>query len=209
VAELFPKARRILDFFHVAEHLWAVAHARFGEGTTAAQHWMKAKLEQLKQGGWARVCRALKQLRLTGAAAQIRDQTVGYLARHATPLAYDEYQAAGFPIGSGAIEGTCKHLVTSRCKQAGMRWSLEGLDALLLAALPGPQRTTGDLAPAAKTQTGLGERRRFSTLTSYTHQSRQILEIAPELIKFLAGAGDDDAFLNANPAELGHGFAAL
>jgi 6-phosphofructokinase len=131
VAELFPHARRILDFFHVAEHLWEVAHARFGEGTAAAQRWMDAKLGQLKQGGWAQVCRALKQLRLTGAAAHTRDQTLGYLKRHATQLAYDEYQAAGLPIGSGAIEGTCKHLVTSRCKQAGMRWSTAGLDALL------------------------------------------------------------------------------
>lgn len=131
VAELFPQARRILDFFHVAEHLWEVAHARFGEGTAAAKHWMKAKLEQLKQGGWARVCRSLKQLRLTGAAAQTRAQTVGYLERHATQLAYDKYQAVGLPIGSGAIEGACKHLVTSRCKQAGMRWSTAGLDALL------------------------------------------------------------------------------
>lgn len=131
VAELFPQARRILDFFHVAEHLWEVARARFGEGTSAAKRWMGAKLEQLKQGGWARVCRALKQLRLAGAAAQTRDQTVGYLERHATQLAYDKYQAAGLPIGSGAIEGTCKHLVTSRCKQAGMRWSTAGLDALL------------------------------------------------------------------------------
>lgn len=131
VAELFPQALRILDFFHVAEHLWEVAHARFGEGTAAAKNWMKTKLEQLKAGGWTRVYRALKQLRLTGAAAQTRDQTVGYLKRHATQLAYDKYQAADLPIGSGAIEGTCKHLVTSRCKQAGMRWSTAGLDALL------------------------------------------------------------------------------
>lgn len=131
VAELFPQARRILDFFHVAEHLWEVAHARFGEGTAEAKRWMDAKLAQLKQGGWKQVCRGLKQLRLTGAAAQIRDQTVGYLKRHATQLAYDKYQAAGLPIGSGAIEGTCKHLVTSRFKQAGMRWSTAGLDALL------------------------------------------------------------------------------
>lgn len=131
VAELFPRARRILDFFHVAEHLWEVAHARFGEGTAAAKKWMKTKLEQLKQGDWARVCRALKQLRLTGAAAQTRDQTAGCLERHATQLAYETYQADGLPIGSGAIEGTCKHLVTSRCKQAGMRWSTAGLDALL------------------------------------------------------------------------------
>lgn len=131
VAELFPHACRILDFFHVAEHLWEVARARFGEGTKAAQNWMTTKLAQLKQGGWSKVCRALNQLRVTGAAAATRAQTVGYLQRHGTQLAYDQYQAAGLPIGSGAIEGTCKHLVASRCKQAGMRWSTAGLDALL------------------------------------------------------------------------------
>jgi hypothetical protein len=131
VAELFPRARRILDFFHVAEHLWEVAHARFGEGAQAAKTWMTAKLAQLKQGRWAAVCRALNQLRLSSVAAQKRDETVGYLRRHSTQLAYDRYQAEGLPIGSGAIEGTCKYLVASRCKQAGMRWSTAGLDALL------------------------------------------------------------------------------
>lgn len=131
VAELFPHARRLLDFFHVAEHLWEVAHARFGEGAQAAKSWMTAKLEQLKQGDWTKVCRALNQLRVTGAAATTRDQTVGYLQRHGAQLAYDKYLADGLPIGSGAIEGTCKHLVASRCKQAGMRWSTPGLDALL------------------------------------------------------------------------------
>lgn len=131
VAELFPHARRILDFFHVAEYVWKVAHARFGEGSAAAKKWMKTKLEQLKQGRWGLVCRALNQLRLTGAAATTRDETVRYLRRHRAQLAYDEYQADGLPIGSGAIEGTCKHLVTTRCKQAGMRWTTAGLDALL------------------------------------------------------------------------------
>lgn len=131
VAELFPHATRLLDFFHVAEYVWQVAHARFGEGTRAGRVWAEAKLEQLKQGRWAQVCRALKQLRLTGTAAATRDETVGYLRRHSAQLAYDQYRAAGWPIGSGAIEGTCKHLVAARCKQAGMRWSTTGLDAML------------------------------------------------------------------------------
>ena len=52
------------------------------------------------------------------------------LAFHVAQLAYDKYLADGLPIGSGAIEGACKHLVASRCKQAGMRWSTPGLDAL-------------------------------------------------------------------------------
>ncbi|MFL6214567.1 MAG: hypothetical protein ACJ74J_11835, partial [Blastocatellia bacterium] len=46
-------------------------------------------------------------------------------------MRYGEYQAAGLPIGSGAVESTCKQMVTARCKQAGMRWSEAGADAML------------------------------------------------------------------------------
>jgi hypothetical protein len=102
-----------------------------GEGTPAARVWTEAKLEQLKQGRWPQVCRALNQLRLTGAAAATRDETVRHLRQHSAQLAYDEYRVADLLMGSGAIKGTCKHLVAARRNQAGMRWSAAGMDALL------------------------------------------------------------------------------
>ena len=43
----------------------------------------------------------------------------------------DEYLAAGWPIGTGVIEGACRHLVKDRCELSGMRWSKEGAEALL------------------------------------------------------------------------------
>lgn len=41
-------------------------------------------------------------------------------------MRYDEYLAAGHPIGSGAAEGACCHLVKDRMERSGMRWSLRG-----------------------------------------------------------------------------------
>jgi len=37
----------------------------------------------------------------------------------------------GYQIGSGVIESACKYVVAERCKQAGMRWSKPGINAIL------------------------------------------------------------------------------
>jgi hypothetical protein len=36
-----------------------------------------------------------------------------------------------YPIGSGVVEGTCRHLVKDRMEQAGMRWRIAGAQATL------------------------------------------------------------------------------
>ena len=44
---------------------------------------------------------------------------------------YDEYLAAGYPIASGVIEGACRHVVKDRMERSGMRWTVEGAQAML------------------------------------------------------------------------------
>ncbi len=46
-------------------------------------------------------------------------------------MKYDAYLAAGYPIGSGAVEGACRHLVKDRLERAGMRWHPDGAQAML------------------------------------------------------------------------------
>ena len=41
------------------------------------------------------------------------------------------YLAQGFPICSGVIEGTCRHLINERMDRTGARWSLRGAEAVL------------------------------------------------------------------------------
>lgn len=131
-AWLFPKALRILDFYHASERLWAVANLRWGEATRAAQRWAQEKLSQLKRGQVRQVLAALRQLKLSSEEGQrVRRGAINYLRVRQGQMHYEEYQKAGLPIGSGAIESTCKQMVTARCKQAGMRWSEAGADAIL------------------------------------------------------------------------------
>ena len=46
-------------------------------------------------------------------------------------MRYDAYLAAGYPIGSGVAEGACRHLVKDRMERTGMRWTVEGAQAIL------------------------------------------------------------------------------
>ena len=55
----------------------------------------------------------------------------GYFTTHAARMDYPRFVARQFPIGSGAVESTCKSLVEARAKQAGMRWSRRGAQAVL------------------------------------------------------------------------------
>lgn len=132
VAELFPGATQILDFYHVSERVWSVANGRYGEQTSAARAWAESKLEALKTGRVSDVLRDLRRLEMPNAdARRIRDETIGYFERHRHLMAYDRYRAENLPIGSGTIEGSCKHLVAARCKQSGMRWTPDGLGDIL------------------------------------------------------------------------------
>ena len=45
-----------------------------------------------------------------------------YFERNRDRMKYDEYLAAGYPIGSGVVEGACRHLVKDRMERTGMRW---------------------------------------------------------------------------------------
>ncbi|TWU29145.1 hypothetical protein Poly41_67170 [Novipirellula artificiosorum] len=55
----------------------------------------------------------------------------GYLEKNSDRMRYDEYLRRGYPIASGVIEGTCRHLVKDRMERSGMRWTLEGARSML------------------------------------------------------------------------------
>jgi len=58
-------------------------------------------------------------------------KAVLYLFRHRWRMRYREFRLAGCPIGSGTVESACKVVVQQRMKQAGMRWSRSGAEAML------------------------------------------------------------------------------
>ena len=130
-----PEAVGILDIFHVSEKLWQAAHCFHAEGSQAAEDFVSERLRGLLEGRVGGVIGGLRQRltkqRLSAGRRQTLTAVMGYLERNREHLRYDEYLAAGYPIGSGVAEGACRHVVKDRMERTGMRWSLDGAQAML------------------------------------------------------------------------------
>ncbi len=133
--EHFSGAVGILDLFHVLERLWAVAHCFHAEGSDGAKQHVEERLRDLLQGRVGYVIAGLRRRlnggKLSGPKRKVIKSAVEYLANNREHMRYDEYLAAGYPIGSGVAEGACRHLVKDRLEQTGMRWTVEGAQAML------------------------------------------------------------------------------
>lgn len=131
----FPRAVGVLDIFHVLERLWQVAHACHGEGTRQAEWQVDRHLRLLLEGKVACVVglykRLLGQHCLRGNRAKTVRENITYFENNKQYMKYDEYLAAGYPIGTGVAEGACHHFVKDRMELAGMRWEIEGAQAML------------------------------------------------------------------------------
>jgi hypothetical protein len=122
----------IVDIYHAYEYLWSVGHALFGVGTPEAVTWVEHLKDRLYEQGVAPVLAALAASQpVTDEAAEAVRLAHGYFTTHAARMDYPRFVARQFPIGSGAVESTCKSLVEARAKQAGMRWSRTGAQAVL------------------------------------------------------------------------------
>jgi hypothetical protein len=127
----------ILDLFHVMERLWKVAWCFFEEKTQKreAHQWVEERLKRLLEGEVAAVIRGLRyqatQRGLKGQKRKTVDDAAGYFEGNRDRMKYDVYLAAGYPIGSGVVEGACRHLVKDRMERTGMRWLPSGAQAML------------------------------------------------------------------------------
>ena len=128
---------RILDLLHVMERLWKVAWCLFDEKAQKAQaeRWVEDRLRMLLDGKVGLVIGGLRQTvtkrKLRGSRRKAMREVINYFDRNRERMRYDEYLAAGYPIGSGVIEGACRHLVKDRLERAGMRWHPDGAQAML------------------------------------------------------------------------------
>ena len=57
--------------------------------------------------------------------------TITYLENNRRFMNYDQYLANGYPIGSGVVEGACRHLVKDRMEGTGMRWRVIGAQSMI------------------------------------------------------------------------------
>jgi hypothetical protein len=129
----FPQARQRLDFYHAVQHLAAVGRALFGEDKARLKGWLKPLVKQLKNGASLKVVEQLEEIlsRLpSDTTAEAVQKEVNYFQEHKDRMGYRAGRLRGEPIGSGAIESTCRQ-AQCRFKRPGQYWSQQGDEALL------------------------------------------------------------------------------
>ena len=85
--------------------------------------WVEARKEELWEGEVEAVLTALKAGEATS--------EIHYFETNRHRMRYAEFRARGYPIGSGTVESACKRVIGAQLKQAGMRWTRAGAQAVL------------------------------------------------------------------------------
>jgi hypothetical protein len=66
-----------------------------------------------------------------GASRSVPEIEADYFLTNAQRMRYLIFRAKGMHLGSGVAEAACKTVVSTRAKRSGMRWTPQGLDAIL------------------------------------------------------------------------------
>ena len=188
-----PDAVRILDWCHGAEHLAKAGQAAYGAGTAAASEWLGIQLHQLKHGEPEDMLRDLRVLcrdmaegkGTDGGAAKAVKGSLEYLEKRRGQIRYAEFQANGYPIGSGAVESANKLLVEARLKGSGMHWARKHVNPMVALRTVVCSDRWGEVWPQISQR--LGEKARRQAGGRQVKPSPQESAVAKEACRANAG----------------------
>jgi len=130
-----PGFTLVLDIIHVDEYLWKAGTAIYGEIAPERAAWVEAQILDILSSRTEQVIQRLEDkaraVRRSSQAGKVFRQVATYLRRNRPYMDYADYLRRGWPIGTGVIEGVCRHLVKDRMELSGMRWTVTGAGALL------------------------------------------------------------------------------
>ena len=121
VNDLFPVCTQILDWYHARHNLSQLIHGCFPDDDQQAQQFYRQLSDTLFRGQITDIIRF----------GQTHQQSTSYFHNQQRRMQYQEFQAHGFPIGSGGVESGIKQY-KHRLTGAGMRWSRQGADRLIV-----------------------------------------------------------------------------
>lgn len=125
-----PDAVRILDFPHAAERFTTIYQACRDQAVELEVDWPAQRSHQLKEEGGKAVLASLRALQKAYPQV-VLDEPLTYLDKREKMLAYPQFMADGWPIGSGAVESANKLVVQVRLKGPGMHWHRAQVNPML------------------------------------------------------------------------------
>ena len=129
-----PGIVEILDLVHVAGYVWDAAKV-FETTIERREAFVWTRLGRILSGDAKGVISGMRRMATCRAVDRSQrkeiDRVCGYFENNLHRMRYDEYLREGYPIATGVIEGACRHLVKDRMERSGMRWTLDGAQAML------------------------------------------------------------------------------
>ena len=126
-AEDYPGAIQIVDLFHVKEHLHEVSKALWPDDPDGARLWADVRCDELDDGCLDDVLAVLRS------HASGCDKAAGchdYIENNREHMHYADFRAQGLCVASGVVESGCKRALGTRLKRSGMRWTVNGANAI-------------------------------------------------------------------------------
>jgi hypothetical protein len=124
IADAYPAATQILDWYHACGHLCEFAGQYF-EDTEENHSWVERQKELLYESQTEEVINNLRTLAVKKKSdQQAKDSLLQYYQTNKDRMDYKKYRTIGAGlIGSGAIESAHRTGVQKRMKQSGQRWT--------------------------------------------------------------------------------------
>ena len=123
-----PDAVQIVDRFHAKQYLSDVAKSIYGATSDLARAWARTRHDELDAGDLDAILTAHRAHAPHNEAAH---NGVDYVERNRARLRYPAFRAAGLCTSTGVVEAGCKVAIGTRCKRAGMHWTVAGADAII------------------------------------------------------------------------------
>jgi hypothetical protein len=129
--------QRVVDYYHAATRIWAMAEALFGKNSPKYRKWARRMLSILKRKprGAKRVLHSAATLRARHKMGKARLKNFrtayNYIRTRTRWMRYHQYKGCHIPLGSGITEAACKTIFTQRLKLSGMRWKKAGSKHIL------------------------------------------------------------------------------
>ncbi|MGH7318819.1 MAG: UPF0236 family transposase-like protein, partial [Candidatus Rokuibacteriota bacterium] len=126
--EHFPDAVQIVDRFHAKQHVSDVGKAIYGAASDLGREWSTQRHDELDAGDLDTL---LQAVRTHASANDEARKCAEYVERNRERMRYPEFRAAGLCTSTGVVEAGCKVAIGTRCKRAGMHWTVVGVDAII------------------------------------------------------------------------------
>lgn len=132
IADSFPQAIAILDYFHALEHLHEFKNNVFADNEAdKAEKWVNEQRDLLLESKTEEVIANIGMCAGEGHKEAAR-KLINYYQANVDRMDYKHYKTIGAGIiGSGAIESAHKTLVQVRMKLSGQRWGDVGAQNVL------------------------------------------------------------------------------